>query len=252
MAPGCVDLTDGNARVHGRDRASHDVLHDDLVVHAGTLLVAGAFTRQGEIRSPLPCPESVGRPTSSMAAMRSWRRFLAIALGMLAASCAVEAPSPSQTSDARAELAGLIQDVTAATAYRYRLSDDHGRWMDTVKVIETGRQAPAFVAVYHSWSEEDSRFHVMVATSDDLLTWAWRTELAVMASQPYIAAVGDGFVVAWEQEPDPIHIVLASYPSLEALIGAVPDRRQDLPVTMPACGEGTPSIDLRRRPKPSR
>ncbi len=114
--------------------------------------------------------------------------------------------------------------------------------MDTLKVtpiVETS----AFAAVYHSWSDEDQSFHVHLATSTDLLAWTWQTELGVKASQPTIAAASDGgYVVAWEQEPDPIHIVIALYPTWNDLLGAAPRRRLDVPVTMPACGEGTPSI----------
>ena len=137
----------------------------------------------------------------------------------------------------------MIVDVTAATAHRYRISDDRGRWMDTLKVIARSETA-AFAAVYHAWNDEDQAFHVQLATSTDLLTWSWVAELAVKASQPTIAAVpGGGYVVAWEQEPDPIHIAIASYPTWEALVGATPDKRFDVPVTMPACGEGTPSFE---------
>ena len=117
--------------------------------------------------------------------------------------------------------------------------------MDTLKVtpiVETS----AYAAVYHSWSDEDQSFHVHLATSTDLLAWTWQTELGVKASQPTIAAASDGgYVVAWEQEPDPIHIVIALYPTWNDLLGAAPRRRFDVPVTMPACGEGTPSIQPR-------
>ena len=113
--------------------------------------------------------------------------------------------------------------------------------MDTLKVIQIPG-ASTFAAVYHTWTQE--QFHVDLATSADLLTWTWRAELAAKASQPTIAAVPDaGYVVAWEQEPDPIHIAIASYPTWEALLDGTPGRRIDIPVTMPACGEGTPSFE---------
>ena len=145
---------------------------------------------------------------------------------------------------ARAELRGLIEDVTAATAYRYRTSDDTGRWMDTAKIIWIP-EADAFGAVYHSWSNADSAFHIQLATSVNLMDWAWRRELAGQASQPTIAAASDGgYVVAWEQEPDPIHLAIAYYSTWDDLQAGKAIRRIDPPVTTPACGEGTPSIEL--------
>ncbi len=149
---------------------------------------------------------------------------------------------PTSIDAARAELKDLISDVTKADAFRYRTSDDVGRWMDTAKIIpilETGR----FAAVYHTWGDADQAFHVQLATSGDLAHWTWRVELGSKASQPTIQRASDGgYVVAWEQEPDPIHLVVESFKSWEDLRAGVVARRMDLPVTMPACGEGTPSI----------
>ena len=145
--------------------------------------------------------------------------------------------------DVRAELRGLIEDVTTATASRYRITDDRGRWMDTLKVIEVPGSR-TFAAVYHTWTEEDQAFHVELATSPDLLTWTWQGRLADRASQPTIAASSDGgYVVAWEQEPDPIHLVVERFATWDDLLGGVVAGRQELRVTMRACGEGTPSIE---------
>ena len=115
--------------------------------------------------------------------------------------------------------------------------------MDTAKVIRIP-EASTFAAVYHTWTEEDQAFHVELATSPDLMTWTWQVRLADRASQPTIAPSSDGgYVVAWEQEPDPIHLAVARYATWEDLLGGVVARRQYLRVTMPACGEGTPSIE---------
>ena len=151
-------------------------------------------------------------------------------------------PAPRSIEAARAELRDLISDVTAADAFSYRTADDLGRGMDTAKVIpvpETG----GFVAVYHTWTEADRAFHVQLATSADLAHWTWRVELGSKASQPTIQRESDGgYVVAWEQEPDPIHMVVESFDTWDDLRVGAFSRRMDLPVTMPACGEGTPSI----------
>ena len=152
------------------------------------------------------------------------------------------ATAPVSIEAARAELKALISDVTAADAFRYRTTDDVGQWLDTAKIIpipETG----GFAAVYAPWNDADQAFHVQLATSSDLAHWTWRTELGSKASQPTIQRMSDGgYVVAWEQEPDPIHLVLASFATWEDLRAGVFSRRMDVPVTMPACGEGTPSI----------
>lgn len=154
------------------------------------------------------------------------------------------APEPTAVSieAARTELKDLISDVTAADAFRYRTADDVGRWMDTAKIIpipETGE----FAAVYHTWNDADQAFHVELATSGDLMHWTWRDELGSKASQPTIQRMSDGgYVVAWEQEPDPIHLVLESFDSWDDLRVGAFSRVMELPVTTPACGEGTPSI----------
>ena len=110
--------------------------------------------------------------------------------------------------------------------------------------ITTIIEAGLFAAVYHTWSDDDQAFHVHLATSVDLMHWRWRVELARLASQPAIAVGSDsGYVVAWEQEPDPIHNVLAYYPTWADLSLGRAARRFDVPITMPACGEGTPAIE---------
>ena len=76
------------------------------------------------------------------------------------------------------------------------------------------------------------------------MDWSWQVELAGQASQPSIEAASDGgYVVAWEQEPDPIHLVVASFATWDDLRVGRSTRRFDVPITMPACGEGTPSIE---------
>jgi hypothetical protein len=146
-------------------------------------------------------------------------------------------------AEARTELRRLVEDLTMATASRYGLTDDRGNVMDGAKII-TIPEAGAFGAVYHTWSASDAAFHVHLATSTDLTQWTWRREFGREASQPTIAAASDGgYVVAWEQQPDPIHLVLAYYATWDDLQAAHATRRIDPPVTTPACGEGTPSIE---------
>jgi hypothetical protein len=114
--------------------------------------------------------------------------------------------------------------------------------MDVIWVPEAAR----FAAVYFSWDDADQAFHAHVATSTNLLDWKWEVELAKQASMPAISAMIDGgYVVAWEQEPDPIHMVVASFDTWDDLRAGSMARRFDVPITMPACGEGTPSSTRR-------
>lgn len=144
---------------------------------------------------------------------------------------------------ARQTLKSIVQDVRRATAFRYQVTDDQGRSMDTADVIWVPEER-AFAAVYHTFSHVAGLFEVHVATSDDLLSWTWRTTLATRASQATIEESSDGgYVVAWEQSPDPIHIVLTLFERWSDVLDAEPSRRIRVPVTTPGCAEGTPSIE---------
>jgi hypothetical protein len=143
---------------------------------------------------------------------------------------------------ARAELLSMISDVTASTAHRYRVIDDRGRWLGPMTIIPIP-EANTFAAVTFT-TDEAGIDRAELMTSPDLLDWTFRTELAGQAAMPDIVAAADGgYVVAWEQEPDRIHTTIARYESWEDLLAARPVQRFDVPITMPACGEGTPSIE---------
>lgn len=91
------------------------------------------------------------------------------------------------------ELIELLCDVPRATAV-YRIRDDRGRTMDTLKVIAD--PDGGYLAVYHVGVGRGI-FEVHVATSPDLQQWTWRARLDGFASQPYITAMPDGgFLVA--------------------------------------------------------
>ena len=206
----------------------------------GAVLVTGG--RRGAPRVGLHLVRS-----HRMGAMR--RPLIAGLLGAVAvvALCGGPVDSPGSTATARTQLLALITDVTQATAYRYKLTDDQGRHIGPMDVIWVP-EAERFAAVYFSWDDVDQAFHTHVATSTNLLDWSWEVELARLASMPAIARMSDGgYVVAWEQEPDPIHIVIASFETWDDLRRGRIARRFDVPVTMLACGEGTPSIDAASR-----
>ena len=173
---------------------------------------------------------------------RTFRSLLAAAILLIACQPGAATPSVSVQAS-RAELRDLITDVTASTAYRYQATDDLGRSMGPLDIVRIP-EAATFAGVYFTMSDADGMFHLQLATSRDLMDWTWRAELADQASQPSIAAASDGgYVVAWEQEPDPIHMVVSYFASWDDLLAGSSTKRFDVPITTPACGEGTPSIE---------
>src|SRR5262245_27300004 len=132
--------------------------------------------------------------------MRSLCRGI-FGLAVAAAAAIAGAPDTcgaAPSDGARAELRGLIENVSGADARRYDAKDSAGRSMDTAKIIQ--EPAGGYLAVYHTYVDGTPR--VSVAASTDLLSWRFQRELATRASQPYLVALPNGgFVAAWEQEP---------------------------------------------------
>ena len=90
-----------------------------------------------------------------------------------------------------------LEQVTRADGYRYTVRDDHGRSMDTLKILRRGDKG--YLGVYHALA--GGRFEVHVATSRDLVTWHHRARLAVNASQPTVARrPGGRYLVAYEKD----------------------------------------------------
>lgn len=161
---------------------------------------------------------------------------------------ATPSPSAAPPLDPMAAMAALITDVTAADAYRYGLRDSAGSSMDTLKVIPN--PAGGYLGVYHTLI--GGAFHVKLATSSDLLTWAYRIDLDTHASQPTLAATSDGGYLLVE-EADNNGLVATSatwlrfrhYATLAQLVAAAPDRTFDAPHTLVSTtggAEGTPNV----------
>ena len=146
-------------------------------------------------------------------------------------------------------LAGLLGDVPAATAFRYDAHDSAGNRMDTAKVI-AGPDG-GYLAVYHSGEV------CHLATSTDLMGWAHRAVVDEPATQPTIAATGDGGLLTAAEFNDGHggRLRIRWWSSLEALLAGRPAREFLAPRTLSACNEGTPSIrriDLEGGPEGSR
>jgi hypothetical protein len=141
------------------------------------------------------------------------------------------------------DLRSIVQDVVGATAARYGAVDDRGHAMDTAKILWIPA-ARAFAAVYHTYDTAIRGFQVHLATSRNLLDWTWTATLGDDAAQPTIAPATDGgYIVAWEQAPDPIHVAVLFFPDWGQLRSARPTRRFETTITTAGCAEGTPSIE---------
>jgi len=136
----------------------------------------------------------------------------------------------------RDRLAGLLGDVRAATAFRYDARDSLDNRMDTAKVI--ANPAGGYLAVYHS----SETCHL--AASTDLMQWTHQAVIDQPATQPTIAATGDGGLLTAAEFNDGHggRLRVRYWPILEALLAGRPAREFLAPRTLSACNEGTPSI----------
>jgi hypothetical protein len=137
---------------------------------------------------------------------------------------------------AMTRLAGLLGDVPAASAFRYDAHDSAGNRMDTAKVIAS--PTGSYLAVYH----DGEVCHL--ATSNDLMTWTHRAVVDDSATQPTIAAIGDGGLLTAAEFNDGHggRLRIRHWTSLEALLAGRPAHEFLAPRTLSACNEGTPSI----------
>ena len=133
-------------------------------------------------------------------------------------------------------LAGLLGDVRSASAFRYDARDSVGHRMDTAKVIPS--PAGGYLAVYH----DGESCHL--ATSADLMEWTHRAVVDEPATQPTVAATGDGGLVTAAEFNDGHggRLRVRWWPTLDALLAGRPARQFLAPRTLSPCNEGTPSI----------
>jgi hypothetical protein len=133
-------------------------------------------------------------------------------------------------------LAGLLGDVRAASALRYDAHDSAGNRMDTAKVITS--PTGGYLAVYH----DGEVCHL--AASTNLMEWTHRAVVDEPATQPTIAATGDGGLLTAAEFNDGHggRLRIRHWTSLDALLAGRPAREFLAPRTLSACNEGTPSI----------
>jgi hypothetical protein len=145
-------------------------------------------------------------------------------------------------------LQAALENVTAATAYRYGTRDSVGNSMETLKIVQN--PAGGYLGVYHTRS--NNVLSVKAATSTDLLRWSYQATLDTHASQPALAALSDGgFLLVEEADnkglgsPTRTWLRFRHYPNLKALFASRADRTFEAPHTLvPAKSgaEGTPNI----------
>lgn len=159
-------------------------------------------------------------------------------------------PKPrSALPPARLTVAAVIdglQHVSRETA-KFGLHDNLGCPMATLKVSAGGGE---YLGVYHCLIA--GQYDVRLATSTDLVHWAYQAELDAHASQPTLQPLSDGsYLLAVEADnggnsgPGRRWLRFRHYPSLGALLGAHPDRTFNAPHTVTAAmrgAEGTPNI----------
>jgi hypothetical protein len=165
---------------------------------------------------------------------------LALAVtGLLIGGFPTPAVAAPPSDPARAELRGMIENVTSANARRYQVTDSAGHSMDTAKIIQDS--TGGYLAVYHTILT-DGRFHSFVATSSDLMNWTFAHDLGTGASQPTITQISTGgYVMAWEQDPGN-HTAVRYYPDRARLLSGSPTKSYDTPRLLSSCAEGTPNI----------
>ena len=152
----------------------------------------------------------------------------------------------------------LLEDLVSPSGLRHDARDSEGLGLDTLQIIENPA-APGYIGVYHRSIRGE--FEVRLATSTELMEWAYRRTLLPNADMPALAyhVASGGFFLAHEQwgkpgSRSPSNLGFRFYPSWEALLAGASSRDFIAPLTLASAHgsdlEGTPSflaIDPRGR-----
>ncbi len=159
--------------------------------------------------------------------------------------------TPDEPSAVR--LAGLLDPSSLAQAsFAADARDNLGHALDGLDVIEAPSPSAVpgrYIGVYHTLLA--GRYVQKVATSDDLLRWTHRADLADHATQGTLVGVaGGGYLLAFERDtPDAQYVsksnlVVRHYASWSDLVGGGGFTESDIPRTLAATAEGTPTIEV--------
>jgi hypothetical protein len=169
-------------------------------------------------------------------------------------------------ADPLTDAKALLENVDGASAHRYAAHDDHGVTLDGLDVLQLGPRH--YLGVYHALI--GGHYEVRVATSGDLMQWAYRSTLDTDAAQPSIVRLpGGAFVVAYEKGstlrvlpllhlPDALtappanlwtlnknNLRFRAYADLAGLLAAKPVRRYTAPHRLSRTDEGTPDLTVK-------
>lgn len=138
------------------------------------------------------------------------------------------------------DIAAWICDLTASTIRVYDARDDRKAGLDGLKIVQIGPSD--YIGIYHA--KRAGIFELHLARSRDLVLWKRVVTLDQHAHQGTLARSGKRWVVAYEKDgPKGNWIHVRTYNSLEDLLTGTNTRQKDLPRTLSAGAEGTPSID---------
>jgi hypothetical protein len=152
------------------------------------------------------------------------------------------------SAPASATAATFREIVEQPVSPKFGLHDSARHTMDTLKVIDSGQPAPydRYIGVYHF--RAGMTYISAVATSNDLVKWTYRSNLAIDATQPALARVGTGtpavYWAAWEVDCGRGSCLeVRYYPSFNALTSGSAGLQRVIPRTQPGnCNEGTPNF----------
>jgi hypothetical protein len=139
------------------------------------------------------------------------------------------------TDAARLEMKGFIENVAGAAAKKFGLTDDQGRSMDGAKVLQTDGK---FLATYHNNQT------AYLASSTDAMNWHSVIALSAAgeATLPVLFQSGASYILAWQSEVSPRHIVLKWFSSPADLYANNSNKQYDAYTPIGGQWCGTPSI----------
>lgn len=147
------------------------------------------------------------------------------------------------TFDPVARIRAIVEDVTAADAYAYAVTDDGGSGVVGLKALDS--PAGGYVGVWMVYPGSGVNFNVYVGTSPDLFTWTRGALLKANANLPYLGKRADGsYIVGYSSELSPGQLAFRRYTSLANLLAGTHADEVTLPRTLAAVGgeEGTPNF----------
>jgi hypothetical protein len=198
----------------------------DVGIHPRELAAMSPATRREMLLTEIH--ERQGTPIDSMRDCDD-RRIVTIA-------------ASGRLRDRLGPLAAGLEDIGDAAPVTYGLTDDGGRAMDTLKVLRLADDD--YLGIYHIWVEDV--FHLQVAASNDLVDWTRIAELGEHNHQGDIQRMGDGFLVANEEDRPRRgnRLRFRYFESLEKLTANKPLHDKSIPRSLSKLNEGTPDIRL--------